>query len=372
MILINQGIKILKTPKVFVFTIIWMMILVVLGTLAQKDMGLFAVQTKYFSSWFFWVWYLPMPGGRLTMILILINLSFFFFNKSLWKINKLGIIILHIGGFLLFIGGGLTAMFSTEGNMIIDEGSQANYVEDYQYMELAIINTSDNGFDTYTIFDYPLLKRNTILQHNNFNFEIEVINYLENCEPIQRNKPAGIQYRGMMKNFMLSDRNPLKEENMNRPGIIFNLSNTGTIKDGIYGLFLGQAISQKVTIGKQDYVIVLRRQRTYLPFSIELIDFKKVMYPGTGIAKSYSSDINLIEDGISKRILIKMNEPLRHKGYTFYQSSFIESPDGETTVLAAVKNYGRLFPYFSSIIMCIGLLFHLITKLPNLFKKRKV
>ena len=80
MILINQGIKILKTPKVFVFTIIWMMILVVLGTLAQKDMGLFAVQTKYFSSWFFWVWYLPMPGGRLTMILILINLYFFFFN----------------------------------------------------------------------------------------------------------------------------------------------------------------------------------------------------------------------------------------------------------------------------------------------------
>ena len=48
-----------------------------------------------------------------------------------------------MGGILLFIGGGLTAMFSSEGNMIIDEGSQANYVEDYQYMELAIINTSE-------------------------------------------------------------------------------------------------------------------------------------------------------------------------------------------------------------------------------------
>ena len=94
------------------------------------------------------------------------------------------------------------------------------------------------------------------------------------------------------------------------------------------------------------------------------------MHPGTGIPKSYSSDINLIENGISKHILIEMNEPLRHKGYTFYQSSFIESLDGETTVLAAVKNYGRLFPYISSIIMCIGLLLHLIMKLPELFKKR--
>ena len=80
MCLVKQGIKILKTPKVFVFTMIWMMILVVLGTLAQKEMGLFAVQEKYFSSWFFWIWYLPMPGGRLTMIIMLTNLSFFFFQ----------------------------------------------------------------------------------------------------------------------------------------------------------------------------------------------------------------------------------------------------------------------------------------------------
>ena len=207
---------------------------------------------------------------------------------------------------------------------------------------------------------------------DNFEFEIKVINYLVNCEPIRRNQPAGVQYRGMMKNFMISELTPLKEENMNRPGIIFQLSNTGTIADGIYGLFLGQTIPQKVTIDNQEYIIVLRRQRTYLPFAIELIDFKKVIYPGTGIAKSYSSDVNLIEAGIAKRILIKMNEPLRYKGYTFYQSSFIESPDKETTVLAVVKNYGQLFPYISSIIMCIGLLIHLITKLPDLFKKQTV
>ena len=73
----------------------------------------------------------------------------------------------------------------------------------------------------------------------------------------------------MMKNFMLSELTPLKEENMNRPGIIFHLSNTGTLADGIYGLFLGQTIPQKITILDQEYIIVFRRQRTYLPFSID-------------------------------------------------------------------------------------------------------
>ena len=370
MFLLNNYIKILKTPKLFVFTIIWMMILIVLGTLAQRDMGLFAVQEKYFSSWILWFWHVPMPGARPTMMLMLINLSFFFFNKSLWKKKNIGIIILHLGGMLLFIGGGLTAMFSSEGNMVINEGSISNYVEDYHYMELAIINTTDNDTDLHVIFDHAMLKSNKILKHDSFVFEMEVINHLKNCKPVRRNNPAGIQFRGMMKNFMLDELPPLKEENMNRPGIIFNLSNTGTNVDGIYGLFLGQSIPQKFKINDKDYVVIFRKKRTYLSFSIELLDFKKVMHPGTGIAKSYSSEVNLIESGIVKHILIEMNQPLRYKGYTFYQASFIESEEGETTVLAVVENYGHLFPYISSIIMCFGLLIHLAMRLPKLFRSQ--
>ena len=137
----------LKDPKIFVVTIIWMMIIVSIGTIQQKYYGLFTIQERYFSSWVIWFSFFPTPGGRLTMIIMLINLSFSFFNKSIWKIKKLGIVIIHLGFILLLVGGGLTAMFSSEGNMVIDEGKQANHVEDYFYFELAIINTSDNNFD---------------------------------------------------------------------------------------------------------------------------------------------------------------------------------------------------------------------------------
>ena len=265
----------------------------------------------------------------------------------------------------------MTAMFSSEGNMVIDEGAKSNYVEDYHYMELAIINVTAGGFDDYIIFDQPLLNRDKILSHEKFNFKIEVIEYFNNCLPEQRSSKAGIQYKGMLKNFMLTELKEEKEDNLNRPGLIYQIKNTGTSVDGIYGIFLGQTVPQTISLNNQNYVITLRHKRSYLPFSIELLDFKKVLHSGTEIAKSYSSEINLIEYGTTRRILIQMNEPLRHKGYTFYQSSFIEAPGGETTILAAVKNYGRLFPYISSIIMCIGLLFHLSLKLPELFKKSK-
>ena len=368
---IKDIINFLKQPKIFVFALIWMMMLVVLGTLAQKNMGLYAAQNRYFSAWITWFWFIPMPGGRLTLIIILINLSFFFFKKSIWKIKKLGIVILHLGGILLLVGGGLTAMFSSEGNMVIEESAQSNHVEDYHFMELAIINTSASSFDEFTIFDQPLLKRNQVLAHANLNFEIEIINYLDNCEPTKRNSPASIQHKGMLKKIMLNELKPEKEDNWNRPGMIYKISNSGTNADGMYGIFLGQPISQTISVNNKDYTIILRRKRTYLPFSIELLDFKKILHPGTDIPKSYSSDINLIENGAVRKILIQMNEPLRHKGYTFFQSSFIEGPNSETTVLAVVKNYGRLFPYISSIIMCIGLLFHLSQKLPDLFRKSK-
>ena len=141
--------------------------------------------------------------------------------------------------------------------------------------------------------------------------------------------------------------------------------------DGIYSLILEQSIPQTINVDGKELTIMLRRERTYLPFSLELVDFKKELHPGTDIAKSYSSKVNLYEKNIKRPVIIEMNVPLRHKNYTFFQSSFIEDFNSDTTILSVVKNYGRLFPYISSIIMSIGLLLHMVLRLPKLFSDRK-
>ena len=151
--------------------------------------------------------------------------------------------------------------------------------------------------------------------------------------------------------------------------MIFRIRGSENNADGIYGLFLGQKDLDIFNFKNEEFFTEFRKERTYLPFAIELLDFKKVLHPGTQVAKSFSSEINLIENQIPRRFLIQMNEPLRHMGYTFFQASFIEELKGESTVLAVVKNYGRLFPYISSIIMSIGLLVHLIINIPKMVKK---
>ena len=364
--------KLISSPKIFSYTVLWMIILVFFGTIAQKDIGLYESQMRYFSSFYFFLGgFIPLPGGRLILLVMTINLAASLFKKNLWKIKKTGIIIVHLGGLLLLLGGGVTAMFSSEGNMVIAEGETSNHVDDYFDMELVFVNTSRDDSLEYTIFDEPLLQEGNSIEYEKFGIQIDIISFIENVRIESRISPAEPIYKGFLNKFVLLPKHPEKEATQNRPGIIIKLSGLSSEEDGIYGIFLGQRKPDTFQINENLFFTEFRRKRTYLPFSINLLDFEKVMHPGTNVAKSYSSEVNLIENSMPRRILIQMNEPLRYHNYTFYQASFIDGLDKETTVLATVKNYGRLFPYISSIIMSIGLLIHLLMSLPAMLQKRK-
>ena len=63
----REIIKILSSPKLFVYCLVWLMVLVVVGTVSQRDIGLFASQQRYFSSYIFLFGPIPLPGGRIVL-----------------------------------------------------------------------------------------------------------------------------------------------------------------------------------------------------------------------------------------------------------------------------------------------------------------
>jgi len=367
----QKTIQKLSSPKIFLGTLFWLMILVIIGTLAQAEIGLYDSQQKYFSSWILMLWFIPFPGGRLTLLIMFVNLFAFTLKPSFWSIKKIGIITIHCGVLLLLIGGGLTAWFSSEGMMSIEEGKFSNSIFNSYNKELVIIDSINPDYDDYTVISDDILEEGLVIESSKIPFTIEVIDYYMNCSVAPRDKPDFINYKGFAQRFNLIEKNKEKEREMNRSGIIFKISNANELTDGIYSLILEQSIPQTINVDGNELSLILRRERTYLPFSLELVDFKKELHPGTDIAKSYSSKINLHEKDIKRSVLIEMNVPLRHKNYTFFQSSFIEDFDSDTTILSVVKNYGRMFPYISSIIMSIGLLLHMVLRLPTLFSERK-
>ena len=115
------------------------------------------------------------------MFVMFINLFSFLFRKSLWKIKKIGILIVHSGALLLLIGGGLTAYFSSEGRMTIKEGEKSNYIQDYYDKEFSITSS-----DTTIVFNVKDNSINQSILIGDINFNIDVLSYFDNSNSFSR------------------------------------------------------------------------------------------------------------------------------------------------------------------------------------------
>lgn len=351
----------LARPEVVFFDLIWLMYLVFVGTIAQRSIGLYQAQAKYFSSW----WYLeggflPLPGGYAAMAVLFIGLFFKLVFKSPWTRKRFGINVVHIGAMLLLFGGFLTAVFSEEGNMVLSEGETSSVVSSYHDLELAVTDLSDPDHDTVTLFGEGWLRRGELLRARALPFEIRILDFCRNCDLLRRPGSEGEGAEGFARNFRLRSIPPEKEFEKNRAGVTFKVEGKEV------AVFQWMPVVQKIRMDGREFAVEIRHKQTRLPFSVTLEDFEKKFYAGTGMAKSFKSVVRLQEGDFGQNTVIWMNNPLRYRDYTFYQASFIEGMPLETTVLAAVKNVGRIFPYLSSLVMCVGLLLHLLLMIPGL------
>lgn len=358
--------------KLYFWASLWLMVILVLGTIKQKEIGLYHSQQIYFDSWFFWLGQFPLPGGKFTITLIFWGLCYQLFYKTDFKNKKkIGITLAHIGVLFLFIGSIITNLTNIEGSMIIPEGKTINYFQDYHLIEMAVSPVEGSAFLKTAAFNQNDLKKNQHLTVSNTSLKINILNFYKNSiiQPINAHDNLAQKKRyGLSSRFKAIEAPLNSNENENVPSIEFEV--TGSEDSGIYLIYKDMPVNQTMrAIDGSRWQFEIRSLRHYIPFSITLNDFEKTYYPSSQIPKSFKSSIVLHDNSIDQKIEIKMNEPLRYKGFTFYQSSFSENSNGEITDLAVVKNEGKYFPYISSIIICIGIFIHLLLNMSSLFKQ---
>ncbi|MCH6255049.1 cytochrome c biogenesis protein ResB [Puniceicoccaceae bacterium K14] len=355
--------KQLASPKIFFFTAIWLLIILVKGTLAQKDIGLYQSQEYYFSSWFIMVGgLLPLPGGRLAMAVMFINLLSKLLFSSKFSVARIGTHIAHFGGLLLLVGGFITAYYSKEGSMMLYEGDKSAFFDDYHELEIAIIDTSNPAFDEVTAFRNEYIDTGAVISDPSFPGTIKVVEYHRNADLYRLDSAVPSEFKGMAQRFYVRGKPLDSEASRNRAAMIVEVEGLSPVEDGVYIIFQHMQVPQLLNGDGRTFELSLRNARYPLPFGIELLDFEKVMHPGTMKAKSYSSEVNVMSGELKRRVEISMNQPMRNRGYTFYQASFVEGQVKEASVFAVVKNAGRQFPYWSSIIMSIGLFIHIVLR----------
>jgi len=316
-----------------------LMVLLIAGTVAQKELGLYTATKYYFAG--------PAAWGLLGLLTLSLSLKFLF--DSAWSWQKLGIILSHLGVLVLLYGGALTALTNQEGYLIVSEAGRSATVLDYHQRSLVVL---DEG---RIIAEWRAddLKQGAVLPLGDTGSHIEINDYCLNCDITRREDDAENAF-GMAAKVKLSSKPAEKNNEENISGVTFSVSGTQ------YIVFEGFT----KPIGIEGLEIIYGRVQRRLPFTVELVDFKKNLYVGTQMAKAYSSDIIVHDGDVSWPVRIEMNQPLRYKGYTLFQSNYIEGADErDSTILAVVDNKGWIFPYIGTAIMAFGLLYHLFMHL---------
>ena len=298
-----------------------------------------------------------------------------------------GVVLIHAGLALMMFGEGFVSWYVVEERMRISEGQTVNFAMDIRETELAIVDRA-YAADTEEVIAVPQSRlvphgRSFLsriagsgsatgpIQDPELPFDIEVLRYLKNSdlrspqsgEPneatagrglealaVEAESSAGADSSGGVD--MASAYVRLTEKNSGKPLGTYMLSQWLAEQDQF----------ERVTVDGKTYDVGLRFKRSYKPYSIQLVDFRKDDYIGTDTPRDYSSDVILRdpERGTTREVRIWMNNPLRYAGETFYQSGYERDPQtgGEATVLQVVTNTGWMIPYVSCMLVVIGMLPH--------------
>jgi hypothetical protein len=357
------------------------LVLVFWGTLAQVNLGLYRAQNEFFRSFFIW-WSpagsalrLPVfPGGYLIGGLLLVNLFAAHFRYYQPGKRKLGIVMIHLGVVLLLVGQLLTDVLSSESVLHLRQSETKNYSEAPREYELAVIDTTAPDTDQVVAIPARRLVPGAEIRHAALPFAVRVRTFYGNSALADKPEAGYVKVPATAGfGTVLWWRQLPHETEMDKrdaaSALVELLGPQGSPGAYLVSAYLGRP--QPFTYAGRRYQLGLRSRRFYKPFNIHLVEFRHDKYPGTDIPKNFSSRVRVRrpDTGEDREVLIYMNNPLRYAGETYYQSSY--DPDNQGTVLQVVHNPSWLTPYFSCVLVGLGLTYQFLASLFDFARKRK-
>ena len=114
----------------------------------------------------------------------------------------------------------------------------------------------------------------------------------------------------------------------------------------------------------------LTKETLNLPFEFVLTNFKMDKDPGTNNPASYESFVRLFSSEGPSDHHVFMNNPLKYKGFTFYQASYSQDQQGNySSTLTANVDQGRPLKYLGSLFLVFGAIWHYLLN-RKLWKKK--
>jgi hypothetical protein len=373
---LKSAFRFLASTGLAVVLLLLLMLLTFLGTFQQVEQGLYQVQKEYFGSLvlvhrFGGVVPMPLPGAYLLLLLGFVNVTCGGIVRARKGWRQAGILITHAGILLLLAGGFVTFHFALRGQLTLHEGEQSDRFQSYEGWEILVTGPDVSSAPGSLVipekeFEHLRGDRSRTFFSKGLPFEITLSGYAANAAPTALTPGEQVNAR-VVDGTYLKELPPARELDQNLPGVYLTVKEkeSGTVHEHI---LTGDAQAPiPVTVGDRSWAIALERRTFPLPFTVSLDRFVRDLYPGTNIAKEFSSYVAKIEGESRQPLRITMNEPLRHKGYTLYQASWgpvnAGPHDRLFSVLAVVKNPADAVPLYACSVIGFGLLVHFCIKL---------
>jgi hypothetical protein len=379
--LLDRLINFFTSLRLTVVCLALALVLVFWGTLAQVDLGLYKAQNEFFRSFLiYWgpkgaSWRIPVfPGGYLVGGVLVLNLIASQLRRLTFTASKIGLWMVHVGLILLLLGQLLTDLLSRESTLHLRDGESRNYSETEREAELAITDSSDPDADKVVAIPQGVLASEKSISPGDLPFTVRVKQFFGNSLVANRaadaaQPPAATQGIGLRATVQgLPHVTEMDKRDV--PSAVVEIETPkGSLGSWLVSEYVEQP--QSFTCNNRTYQLAMRPRRHYKPYSIQLLKFQHDVYPGTEIPKNFSSRIllNHPQTGEKREVLIYMNNPLRYAGETFYQSGF--DPDNKGTILQVVHNPSWLTPYFSCVLVGLGLVVQFATHLFGFTFKRR-
>lgn len=404
---LKKAVKILGSFELAFALLVLLGLLTFIGTLEQQNLSLYDVQAKYFESWFV-LTPVPMFGGRLLLTVFFANIV----TGGLIRMRKgsatLGILIAHIGIVLLLLGSFVEDQFKTEGQLTLwapetytdangngvwdpgerfrdgnrngrfDDGESGAEYKAINVWEVVVTELEPSGKVREFVvpeeaFDGLGDGGSTRYQHGDLPFDVVLSGYARNSQP-RPVKAAEARHGIGIDGFVLAGLRPVGPGNRrNLPGVIATLQPKGGEK-ALAGILWGGSIRRNgdripwpVRVDGRSFQVDLRNRVWDLSFRITMRQFVHKRHPGMSMAKEFSSYVTKTQGTRATDVHITMNEPLRHQGYTLYQSGWgpESAPPGARlySTFSVVANPTDQVPLWSCLVITLGLLIHFIRKL---------
>jgi ABC-type transport system involved in cytochrome c biogenesis permease subunit len=324
---------------------------------------------------------IPDPGLRIVWqltkslvvsVVLLIGLLLLFGNRG-------GNVLIHLGVGLLMLGQFIFGDAQREERITVFEGQRSQVAYSHDNIELAFIDGSGPDKNRVVAFDHPMLQSaagsGKYLTAPGLPFDFRVEKYWENTKEADELSEDLKDVDGLGKGWRLAEAAKFggAKSNVNIATSLISLRNKDSQRP-IGKYLLSQYINDDAAMYKAEFEQVesdskqwrfgLRFRRNYKPYSVTLDDVVLEQYTGTAKPKDYSSFVKISDsDGSTvQQGRIWMNNPMRFRGETFYQSGYLgtrDSPIGvEQTTLQVVTNAGWLIPYVACVLSGLGMLVH--------------